>query len=117
MSEELVDLEAFHEELVQKLESMREFRATEATDRPDDERFARATEALRRSFHEVDALPADDARLRRLTLAAHSHDDHERMHYLEQEDHLIGRHGLEGATQTTDELLAALVLAAEGARG
>lgn len=114
MTEELVDFEAFHEEFVQKLESMREFRSKEATDRPDDEAFARAAETLRRSFHEVDALPADDARLRALALLAGSHSDHARMHYIEQEDHFIGRHGLEGATQTTDELLAALLEAAEG---
>jgi heat shock protein HtpX len=114
MSEELIDVESFREELLQKLESMREFRTTEA-DRPDDEPYARAAETLRTSVHEIEALPLHDARLHALALAAHGHDDHARMHWLEQEDHLIGQHGLEGATQTTDELLAALVLAAEGA--
>lgn len=117
MTEELVDFEAFREDLLDKLESMREFRSNEAADHPDDERFARAAEALRRSFHDVDALPLDDARLRALAGAASGRDDHARMRYVEQEDHLIGRHGMDSATQSTDELLTALMAAAEGGRG
>jgi hypothetical protein len=116
MTDELVDFEAFHEKLVMKVESMREFRAREASDHPGDARLAQAAEVLRRSFHEVDALPADDTRLRVLALAAQERDAHIRIRFTEQQDHLIGRHGLEGCTRTTDELLSALVTAAEGAR-
>ena len=115
MAEELVDFEVFREDLLEKLEAIREFRSHEAADRPGEERFGRAAEALRRSFHDVEDLPLDDVRLRTLALVALGRDDQARMHYVEQEDHLIGRHGLEDATQTTDELLAALVAAAKGA--
>jgi hypothetical protein len=116
MTEELVDLEAYREQLVEKLESMREFRSTEAVDRADDELIARAAEALRASVHEVEALPAHDARLHALAIAAQGHDDLRRTRYIEQEDHIIGRHGLgDGGTQSTDELLTALTEAASAA--
>jgi hypothetical protein len=72
---------------------------------------------LRTSFHEVDALPADDDRLRALALVAFGHDDHRRMRYVEEEDHLIGRHGMDGGSETTDELLGALAAAAAAGVG
>jgi len=118
MSEEIVDLEAYHEELVEKLESMREFRATEAANDSGDERVAHAAEVLRAAVHEIDALPVHDARLQALALASQSRDDQRRSRYIEQEDHIIGRHGMgEGATHSTDELLAALMSATDAAAG
>jgi len=117
MTEELVDIEAYREQLVERLESMREFRSTEAADGDGGERMARAAEVLRASVNEVDALPASDARLHALALAAQSGDDHRRSRYVELQDHVIGRHGLDdGGTQTTDELLAALAQATAGDR-
>jgi hypothetical protein len=115
MTEELVDIEAYRRQLVERLESMREFRSTEAEDGAGDERMARAAEALRTSVHEIDELPVDDARLHALALAAESGDDHSRSRCVELQDHVIGRHGLDdGGTQTTDELLAALMKAIPG---
>ncbi len=111
MTEEPVDIEAYRQQLVERLESMREFRASEA-EGAGDETIARAAEALRTSAHEVEALPLHDARLHALALAAESGDDHSRSRSIELQDHLIGRHGLDdGGTQTTDELLAALMAA------
>ena len=75
MTEEIVDFEAYREQLVEKLESVREFRSTEAVDGDDDDLMARAAEVLRTSVHEVEALPAHDARLRALAIAAQSDDD------------------------------------------
>ena len=116
MTEELVDLEAYREQLVEKLESMREFRVSEAGERADNELIARAAETLRTSVHEVEALPVHDDRLRALAIVAQDRDDLRRARYIEQEDHLIGRHGLDGGgTQSTDELLAALAEAASAA--
>ncbi|HUK75977.1 MAG TPA: hypothetical protein VL117_00080 [Thermoleophilia bacterium] len=116
MTEELVDIEAYRQQLVERLESMREFRSTEAEDSAGDERIAHAAEVLRRSVHEVEALPVDDARLHALAVTAESGDDHSRSRSIELQDHMIGRHGLDdGGTQTTDELLAALMKATSGA--
>jgi hypothetical protein len=116
MTAEPVDIEAYRQQLVEKLESMREFRASEAADGAGDEGIARAAEALRRSVHEVEGLPIDDARLHALALAAESGDDHSRSRCIELQDHVIGRHGLgDGGTQTTAELLAALMAATSGA--
>lgn len=113
MTEELVDLEAYREQLVEKLESMREFRSSEAADRAADDRLSRAAATLRVSVHEVEALPAHDIRLQALAIAAQGSDDLSRSRYIEHEDHIIGRHGLsDGGTQSTDELLAALTEAA-----
>ena len=113
MTEEIVDFEAYREQLVEKLESVREFRSTEAVDGDDDDLIARAAEVLRTSVHEVEALPAHDARLRALAIAAQSDDDSRRERYVEQEDHIVGRHGLgDGGTSSTDELLTALTEAA-----
>jgi len=109
MTEELVDLEAYREQLVERLESMREFRSEEAAASNGDERLTRAAEALRTAAHEVEALPVHDARLHALATAAQGHDDHSRTRCIEIQDHVIGRHGLDdGGTATTDELLAAL---------
>jgi CBS-domain-containing membrane protein len=115
MTEELVDLEAYREQLVEKLESMREFRSTESAESNADQFIDHAAEVLRTSVHEVEALPAHDARLRALAIATQGHDDLRRARYIEQEDHLIGRHGLSDGTRSTDELLAALAAAASAA--
>ena len=98
MTEELVDLEAYREQLVEKLESMREFRSTESAESNADQ-----------------LIDAHDARLRALAIATQGHDDLRRARYIEQEDHLIGRHGLSDGTRSTDELLAALAAAASAA--
>ena len=116
MTEELVDLEAYRQDLVERLESMREFRSEEAAARADDESLARTAEALRTAAREVEALPLHDARLRALAVAAQGHDDQSRMRCVELQDHVIGRHGLDdGGTATTDELLAALTEATTAA--
>ena len=53
MTEAIVDFEAYREQLVEKLESVREFRSAEAVDGDGDELTARAAEVLRTSVHEV----------------------------------------------------------------
>jgi len=116
MTEELVDLEAYRGQLVERLESMREFRSDEAAAGDGDERLARAAETLRAAAHEVETLPLHDPRLRALAIAAQGHDDHSRSRRVEIQDHVIGRHGLDdGGTTTTDELLAALIEAMSAA--
>ncbi len=116
MTEPLVDVGNYREQLVDKLESLAAWRKREATEHPDDERNAQSAEALRETASEVLALPHDDPRLRRLASVCQAHNDEERISYIEAEDRIVNRHAFgDGATLSTDELLVALTKAAEDA--
>jgi len=94
-------------QIVQDIESSAEWRGRKAEEYPDDARNAQSAAALELAAREVAALPDDDPRLVRLESVE---DEDTIEHYVEVKDLIIGRHGFgPGATQTTDELLAALV--------
>ena len=116
MTEPLVDVGNYREQLADKLESLAAWRKREAEQGSDDERNAQSAEALRAAASEVLALTDDDPRLRRLAIVVQAHNDDERISFIEAEDRIVSRYGFgAGATLGTDELLAALATAAEDA--
>lgn len=118
MTEPLIDIGSYRENLADKLEGLAAWRNTEALGDPDAEPSTPAAQALRAAASGVLALPHDDPRLRELATVCQAHNDRERISYIEAEDHIVGRHGSgEGATGSTDELLAALTKAAKDAAG
>jgi hypothetical protein len=116
MTDRLVDVGGYREQLVQRLESLAAFRAREAADHPEDERQAQAAKVLRATAHEVLALPDDEPRLHGLATVCQAHDDDEVIAYVEAEDRILAGHGFGAdATMSTDELLATLAKAADDA--
>ena len=116
MTDRLVDVGGYREQLLQRLESLAAYRGREAADHPEDERLAQATDVLRSTAHDVMALPDDDPRLLGLATVCQAHDDDEVIAYIDAEDHIVAQHGFgDGATRSTDELLAALAQAADAA--
>jgi hypothetical protein len=118
MTDQLVDVGGYREQLRQRLESLAAWRAREAAAHPDDERNAQSTTALRVAATEVAALADDDPTLLGLATVCQAHNDAELAFYIEREDQIVGHHGFgDGAevTQSTDDLLAALTKAAHDA--
>lgn len=115
MTEPLVDVGIYRQNLADKLESLAAWRHSEGAQQPG-ERSAQSAQALRTAASEVLALANDDPRLRELATVCQAHNDRERISYIEAEDHIVGGHGAgDGATRNTDELLAALAKAAKDA--
>jgi len=86
-----------------------------AQEYPKDERNDRSAEALGAAAREVSLLPDDDPRLRRL-VRLYEVGDEAVGDFLEEEHYIIVRHGFgPDATQTTNELLIALMRAADDA--
>jgi hypothetical protein len=113
-AEELADPQILRDYLAAEFEDSANWRAMKAVEYPDDSRNETSRIALEVAAREVVPLPDDDPRLVRLAMfwQAVASDDEDRIldHYLEEKSRLIGRHGFgRGATQTTSELLAALV--------
>jgi hypothetical protein len=108
MNEQVKDV---REQLTSSLESSAAWRAAKANEFPDDERNAESAAALTVAAQEVAALPDDDPRLLRLASIYAAH--HDLVICVEEESCVIGRHGFDSPEATTDELLNALVKAAE----
>jgi len=118
MTEPLVDIGSYRENLADKLASLAAWRNKEALGDPDAEPGTPTAQALRTAASDVLAMSHDDPRLRELATVCQAHNDRERISYIEAEDHIVGRHGSgDGATSSTDELLAALAVAAKDAAG
>jgi hypothetical protein len=116
MTEPLVDVGNYREQLGDKLESLAAWRKREAAEHPDDERNAQSAEALRAAASDVLALKDDDPRLRGLATVCQAHNDDERISYIEAEDQIVSHYGFgAGAALGIDELLGALAKAAEDA--
>jgi hypothetical protein len=108
MNEQVKDV---REQLTSSLESSAAWRATKATEYPEDERNAQSAAVLARAAREVAGLPDDDPRLLRLASIFAASDD--LVPYVEEKSSLISRHGFDSPEATTNELLNALVKAAE----
>jgi hypothetical protein len=115
MTEEVDHARNYREWLTRSLYAWLEWRGTHAQDHPEDRPSVQCAAALYAAARAVEELPADDPRLLRLTRLYGARDEavHE---FLEQECGIIARHGFGSVgTQTTDELLSALVKAADDA--
>ena len=100
--------------LADELAFSAEWREHKAEEYPDDARNSQSAKALRTAASEVAALPDDDPRLVRLARLGENGDEDALDHYVEGRGRIIGRHGFgRYDTQTTDELLAALVKLAD----
>lgn len=116
MTDQLVDVGGYREQLAQRCESLSAWRAKEAAAHPDNEPAAQSAKALRTAAAEVLALADDDPTLRALASVCQAHNDVERAYYVDEEDRIVGHHGLGAqATQSTADLLAALTKAAHDA--
>ena len=115
MTAELSGSGAYLDWLVQSLYGWLEWRGANAADQPGDRRNLQSAKALYAAIRGVESLPDDDPRLVRLA-ALYAADEQAVHEFLEEECLIIARHGF-GATgtQTTDELLSALVSAADAA--
>jgi hypothetical protein len=112
---EISNVRDYREQLVHSLEDSAEWRARIAEEYPNDERNARSAAALGAVARDVATLPDGDPRLRRL-VRLYEAGDAAVGDFLEEEHYIIARHGFAAdATQTTDELLSALVSAADEA--
>ena len=112
---EISNVRDYREQLVHSLEDSAEWRARKAEEYPNDERNGRSAAALDGAARDVAAIPDDDPRLRRL-VRLYEAGDAAVGDFLEEERYIIARHGFTSdATQTTDELLSALVSAADNA--
>jgi hypothetical protein len=106
----------YREQLAQTLEDSAKWRSRKAEQRPDDERNDQSAGALYAAARAVAALADNDPRLLRLVRLYETDDDAAVGDFLEEEHYIIARHGFDSAaTQTTDELLSALVKAADDA--
>jgi hypothetical protein len=115
MAAELSGAVAYREWLVQSLYGWLEWRGANAADDPGDGRNLQSAKALYAAIRSVEALPGDDPRLVRLARVSAT-DEQAVQEFLEEECLVIARHGFGAAgTQTTDELLSALVAAADDA--
>ena len=112
---EISNVRDYREQLVHSLEEAVEWRAGKAQEYPKDGRNDRSAAALGAAAREVAALPDHDPRLRRL-VRLYEVGDEAVGNFLEAEHYIITQHGFgDDATQTTDELLSALVGAADDA--
>jgi hypothetical protein len=115
MPGEAGNIRDYREQLVQCLCDWVEWRAGKAEERPNDQRNGRSAAALCAAARDVAALADDDPRLLRL-VRLYDAGDAAVGDFLEEEHYIIARHGFgSGATQTADELLSALVRAADDA--
>ena len=115
MPGEVGNVRDYREQLVQSLFDFVEWRACKAEDYPNDARNGQSAEALYAAAREVAAMADEDPRLLRL-VRLYEAGDEAVGDFLEQEHYIIARHGFgAGATQSTDELVAALVRAADDA--
>jgi len=106
----------YREQLAQTLEESAEWRRRRAVERVDDERNHQSACALFAAARDVAALADRDPRLVRLVRLFETNDDAAVGDFLEEEHYIIVQHGFGcDATQTTDELLSALVKAADDA--
>jgi len=107
----VVDVADATAKLVARLGRSATWREDKAEEYPDDERNWQTARALRRAASEIAALPDDDPRLLRL---AHLYDNEDTaIVAIEAMILVIGRHGFDSPDATTDELLTALVAAAD----
>jgi hypothetical protein len=112
---EINNVRDYREQLARSLEDAAEWRARKAKEYPNDERNSRSAEALSVAAREVAELPDHDPRLRRL-VRLYEVGDEAVGDFLEEEHYIITRHGFgPDATETTDDLLTALVGAADDA--
>ncbi len=111
-----LDVSFVRANLATEAEGSADWRRQKAEEHPDDARNAQSAAALERAAAEVAKLPDDDPRLLRLAQILSTDDDDLRGDYLDEESRLLSRHGF-GTPKpaTTDELLADLVEAADGA--
>ena len=106
---------SYRKRLVHSLEEAAQWRAQVSQKYPNDERTERSAKALVAAACEVDALPDDDPRLLLLVRLQEAGDEAV-CDFLEEEHCIISRHGVcDHTTRTTDELLWALVRAADNA--
>ncbi len=109
----MTDVPLIREMLASSCESSAHWRTGKIEQYPDDVRNRTSAVALKQAARDIAGLPDDDPRLRHLAdvVAVNVGDGwSENNDYAEEESRLIGRHGFgRGDTQTTDELLAALV--------
>ncbi len=104
------------EELLATVTSCAGWRAAAAAERPDDERSAACAAALERAARELRDLPDDDPRLLRLERLVYRADEEVAGYFMVEAGDIIARHGF-GCAASTDELLAALLEAAEAITG
>lgn len=91
-------------------------RAAQAERHPDDARHERSADALDAATRDVATLADDDPRLARLARLADGGDHEAIDRFTDVRQRIVGQHGFgPAATQTTDELLSALVEAADDA--
>lgn len=115
MAAEFSGVRAYRDWLVQSLYGWLQWRGANAADEPGDEGNLESARALYVAARGVEALPDDDPRLVRLA-SLYAADDQAVHEFLEEECVIIARHGFGAAgTQTTNELLSALVRAADAA--
>ncbi len=115
MAAEVSGVRAYRDWLVQSLYGWLQWRGANAADEPGDERNLESARALYVAARAVEALPDDDPRLMRLA-SLYAADDQAVHEFLEEECVIVAGHGFGAAgTQTTNELLSALVRAADAA--
>ena len=104
------------EELIATVTGCAAWRAGRAAEHPDDERSAACAAALERAARELRELPDDDPRLLRLERLVYRADEEVAGQYMVEAGDIIARHGF-GCAASTDDLLAALLEAAEAIAG
>lgn len=107
----MVDVADATARLVARLGRAAAWREDKAEEYPDDERNWQTARALRRAAAEIAALPDDDPRVLRLARLCDNEDT--AIVAIEAMILVIGRHGFDSPDATTDELLTALVEAAD----
>jgi hypothetical protein len=104
------------EELIATVTSCAGWRAAAAQEHPDDLRSAACAAALERAARELRDLSDDDPRLLRLERLVYRADEEVAGQYFVEAGDIIARHGFDCAA-STDDLLAALLEAAEAVAG
>ena len=115
MADELSSVQDYRDWLAHNLYGWLQWRSANARDHPHDRRNLRVVEVLLAATYEVEALPDDDPKLG-LIVCLRKAGDEAVERFLDEEHYLLARHGFAfDGTQTTGELLRALVKAADDA--
>lgn len=113
----MYDDDTTKQDLIRDIEATARWRMQRAAESEEPERETRAAEALQRAAVELEALPADEARLESLAQFYTEASDKAVTSYLDQQRRILSRYAFDAAEATADQLLDQLMESARTCQG